>query len=144
MLGWNNGIQTWFASIVYPRFLANIFDTEIFVAKITTAITKASGIILDIQEKEGTLIGGSLYRNENQGISQWWEVIKNGCAFLRQLRKVPFSFALWIPFFSKTRNCFVTLSPVYSLSRFIRDMGGIFCTCLTRNKNLTLWVFLLK
>ena len=30
------------------------------MAKITTAITKASGIILDIQEKDGTLIGGSL------------------------------------------------------------------------------------
>ena len=58
--GWNDRIQTWFGSIVYPRFLANIFDTEIFVAKITTAITKASGIILDIQEKDGTLIGGSL------------------------------------------------------------------------------------
>jgi len=31
-----------------------------FVAKITTAITKASGMILDISEKEGTLRGGSL------------------------------------------------------------------------------------
>jgi len=31
-----------------------------FVAKITTAITKASGKIFDIRENDGTLRGGSL------------------------------------------------------------------------------------
>ena len=45
---------------MYPRFFANITDTEMFVAKITTAITKASGKMFDIMEKEGTLKGGSL------------------------------------------------------------------------------------
>jgi len=35
-------------------------DTEMFVAKITTAITKASGKMFDIMEREGTLRGGSL------------------------------------------------------------------------------------
>ena len=31
-----------------------------FVAKITTAITKASGKIFDIRDKDGTLKGGNL------------------------------------------------------------------------------------
>lgn len=51
---------TWLGSTVYPRFFANITDTEMFVAKITTAITKASGKMFDIMEREGTLKGGSL------------------------------------------------------------------------------------
>ena len=33
--------QTWLGSTEYPCFFANIFDSEIFVANITTAITKA-------------------------------------------------------------------------------------------------------
>lgn len=49
-------------STEYPRFFANIFDSEMFVAKITTAITKASGKIFGNKEKVGRLRGGSLER----------------------------------------------------------------------------------
>jgi len=37
-----------------------------FVAKITTAITKASGNIFDIRENDGTLRGGNLKPNERK------------------------------------------------------------------------------
>ena len=57
-----------------------------------------------------------------------------GCALLRQLRKVPVFFSLWITSFSKTRNYFFTLTIVYSLLRFIHDIRAMFSACLMRKQ----------
>ena len=40
--------------------MANILEIEMFVAKITTAMTKASEKMFDTREKLGTLSGGRL------------------------------------------------------------------------------------
>ena len=49
-----------------------------FVAKITTAITKASGKMFDIMEKDGTLRGGSLEMKMEMSVSRQ-KVFSNHC-----------------------------------------------------------------
>lgn len=50
------------------------------MAKITTAMTKASGKIFDIREKDGTLSGGKLKLNKKQRLivtgatTNWYSV----------------------------------------------------------------------
>lgn len=44
----------------YLCFFANSLAIEIFTAKLTMAMMKASGKILTVEDNEGTVIGGNL------------------------------------------------------------------------------------
>ena len=57
-------MSTWFASIGYLCFFANILAKEMLTAKLTIAMMKASGTISAAVDNEGTVTGGNLLGKE--------------------------------------------------------------------------------